>query len=484
MARRPRVIVLELNEADLHFIERYERSLPFFARMRREGALVTTRIAGFDPGSSRDWRSITPWIIWPSLYTGLSPEDHGIVAFGQDTSPIRGRCVWDVLDAHGLRVGVMGSLLSGPPRGRPAFYLPESLADDDACIPERARPLQRFLVESSRGYSESVGPRAAARRALDLVRAARVGVSPRTIARVFGQIPRELVLGAHEHAERAVLQAEVVRDAFVELVRAEAPDYAAMHSNHVAYMQHRYWRAAEPGRFDRGLSETDARYFPSARELALWEHRLSGRIEAAFVHADRTLGMLAELLDERGVLVVTTALGQRPFDPARKEIFNPVVRLQREGELFASAGVPEASAKHQMNPDLTLDFRDARAADDGARRIQALRVGGSPLFFVQRRGRQVFLELELPRGDLAAARIEDGRGASLPLARFLSLSPLPDQSTAQHRQEGFFLAWSPGRRVVARHDAVDVTDVAPTLLSLFGIAPAPWMNPRASIAVA
>ena len=480
---RPRMIVLELNEADRHFLDRYASSLPMFERMRREGALVTTRVPGFVPGEGRDWRAITPWIIWPTLYTGMLPEAHGVVAFGQDTSALQGRCVWDVLDAEGLSVGVMGSLLSWPPRGRPAFYVPERLADDDACVPERLRPLQRFLVESSRGYSEDPGPLAAAARALDLARSVGAGVRPTTALRVLGQIPRELAVGAQEGAERAVLQADVVRDAFVALVRERSPDFACVHSNHVAYMQHRYWRAAEPGRFARGLSDTDARYFRSERDLVLWETRLSDRVRGAFVHADRTLAQLAELLDPEGVLVVVTALGQRPFDPVRGEIDNPVVRLERADELFDAAGIPPRTVKHQMNPDLSLTFDDEAGAILGQQRAAELSSRGRPLFFVQRRGRQVFLELELPRDPLTA-RVEDGRGLSIPLARHVALSPIPDQSTAQHRDEGVLLAWSPRRRLAARHAEIGVDEVAPTLLSFFGVGPRPWMREGARVAVA
>jgi hypothetical protein len=41
--------------------------------------------------------------------------------------------------------------------------------------------------------------------------------------------------------------------------------------DHVAHMQHRYWRAAEPDRFHEGLSETDARFFTSADERSRHE---------------------------------------------------------------------------------------------------------------------------------------------------------------------------------------------------------------------
>ena len=88
MALRPSVSVrmLELNEADAHFLDALvaRGKLPGFRRMLDEGVRLTTRIGGWAAGAERAWRSISPWIIWPTIYTGLRPEEHGLVAFGQD----------------------------------------------------------------------------------------------------------------------------------------------------------------------------------------------------------------------------------------------------------------------------------------------------------------------------------------------------------------------------------------------------------------
>ncbi len=155
----PSVLFLELNEADRYWIDKFvgEGKLPVFGRLFADGKCLTTSIPDFDPQADRAWRTITPWIIWPSIYTGMKPSEHGIIAFGQDTTTIQGRCVWDVLDKAGVSTGVFGSLLSFPPRnaGSARYYVPESLADDPECFPDEARPVQEFSVFTSRNYSES-----------------------------------------------------------------------------------------------------------------------------------------------------------------------------------------------------------------------------------------------------------------------------------------------------------------------------------------
>jgi hypothetical protein len=480
------VIFFELNEAERHFLDKFVAAgiLPNFARALQTGAIVRTRVPGWDAGEDKAWRKISPWIVWPSIYTGVAPEDHGIVGFGQDPAALRGRCVWDVLDAHGITTGVLGSLMSYPPRtsGAGAFYVPESLADTPDCFPPAARPLQDFCVFAARNYSESFGASAATAVKL-LLRTPKSGVRAGTVLRTLGQVPAEALRGAAIAPERAMLHSYMTRDAFLSLYRATRPSYASVHMNHVAYVQHRYWRAAEPERFEDQLSTTDRRFFRDVAQRKAYERKLSGWIERAFRYADRFLGELWELADPDTVILVGTALGQRPFDPVR-DIHNPVVRLVRERELFDAVGLTDYVVLHQMNPDVTINFPDEARAIAGERALTGLFVEGhGGLFTAQRRGSQVFSELDMPRrtrdGESFTIRHRDRPEFQAEFARHIHEHGTADQSTAHHKDSGWLLAARRSGPVRATHDVVAVTDVAPTILSLFGLSPAPWMRPDA-----
>ncbi|HWO09733.1 MAG TPA: alkaline phosphatase family protein [Polyangiaceae bacterium] len=478
------VVFVEINEADRHFLEKFIAAgkLPTFERMRDAGTFVRTRVPGWSFKDARSWREIMPWIIWPSIYTGLSPEEHGIVAFGQDTSSIRGKCIWDVLDRHGLSVGVLGSLLSYPPRngGHAAFYVPENLADDAECFPPAARPLQEFCVASSRNYSEGVLSQAA-QSLRSLLRSRGSGVSLQTLARVVGQLPSELLLGRTREPERAMLLSYLVFDAFKQLYRQHRPRFASLHMNHIAYMQHRYWRAAEPERFPEGLSETDARFFKSPAQRSRYERKLGRWIERSFVHTDRQLAELCELSDDRTLIVVGTGLGQRPVDPI-DGIHNPVVRLIREREFFDAVGLTDYRVLHQMNPDLTITFVDEAAAVRAKPIVEGFQVrAGEALFEVEQRDHQLFCEFMMPRGlfgktsDVFIRHVKRPE-LQFPFARHVSQHPTNDQSTAQHHDGGWLLIWGKGRKVTALRQSLAVTEVAPALLELYGIAPQPWQR--------
>ena len=487
----PQVLFLELNEADLYWIDKLAAAgkLPIFRRLLDEGVCLRTSIPDFDASADRAWRTITPWIIWPSVYTGMKPREHGIIAFGQDTTPIQGRCIWDVLDKAGVQTGVFGSLLSFPPRsaGAARYYVPESLADDPECFPDEARPVQEFSVFTSRNYSESFAGQAVEATRL-LVRSMKSGVRPGTVLRTLLQMPCELLRGDAHVPERAMIQSYILTDAFKHLYARHRPRFATLHLNNVAYMQHRYWRAAEPDRFRDELSVTDQRFFDTVAERKAYEQRFAGWIERSLIWTDHLLDDLLELAGADAILVIGTALGQKPHDPVH-QIHNPVVRLVRENELFAALGVADAQVLTQMNPDVSLTLPDEATAARAADALRGLYVHpGRPLFEVERRGRQVFLELLMPRrrkGEaLPPIRHLARADFEAPFERHVHEHKTNDQSTAQHDEPGFLLAYSKGRTLELVRQEIPVTDVAPTILSWYGIAPQPWMTDAGRPAIA
>ena len=483
-ARFRSVLFLELNEADDHFLEKFcgEGKLPAFARVLSEGAKTRTCIPGWDPDEDRAWRHISPWIVWPSIYTGLTAQQHGIVAFGQDNQALKGRCVWDVLAAHDLSTGVFGCLHSHPPRNEATarFYLPESLANDAACFPHSLGPLQEFFVTGARNYSESFLSGSSRMLGL-LARTRRAGIRRRSLARTVAQVPLELLRGERQIPERAMLHSHLSWDAFRALYQAHKPRYAALHLNHIAYMQHRYWRAAEPHRFSETLGPADAEFYDSTQDRGRSETAFSGWIERSFRYSDEVLAHLMALCDPSTLLLVGTGLGQRPMDPDG-EIHNPVVRAHEPEALFRAFGLQSFEVLHQMNPDLTVNFSDEEAAARAFTVLSSLAiVPGAPLFDATRAGLQVFLELRLPpeiwRNPTARIHSDASDAPGVPWQQFIKVSGHRDQSTAHHHDGGLLLAWSPSGSLEGTSEPIPVTDIAPNLLNLLGVPLAPWMNP-------
>jgi hypothetical protein len=165
-----------------------------------------------------------------------------------------------------------------------------------------------------------------------------------------------------------------------------------------------------------------------------------------------------------------------------------VVRLVHERELFDGLGLERYVVLHQMNPDVTVNFESEDAATRAVTLLEGLYVlEGENLFHVARRGSQVFLELNMPRREhgaaLAPIRHRALTAFSADFARHIHEHPTNDQSTAHHKDSGVLIAWSKGHKLTADREVIPVTDVAATVLSWFGIAPQPWMDPSAKSAI-
>ena len=242
-------------------------------------------------------------------------------------------------------------------------------------------------------------------------------------------------------------------------------------------MQHRYWRAAEPDRFRDELSLTDQRFFDTVAERKAYEQRFADWIERSLIWTDGLLEELLELVDDDVVLVIGTALGQKPHDPVH-EIHNPVVRLVHEGELFAALGFPGVQGAHADEPR-RVDHPPRRATRPSAPRTcsaacTCIRAG--PCSRWNAAGARCFSSCSCRSGNkgetLPPIRHATLTGFQAPFERHVHEHPTNDQSTAQHDEPGFLLAYCAGRTLEHGATRIPVTDIAPTILSWFGIGPA------------
>jgi hypothetical protein len=473
------VLFLELNEATSYFVEKFIAAgkLPHFARILTDGGTPRTHIPDILPTDPRFTRKTSPWIVWSSVYTGMRADVHELVGFGQDTRHLAGKYIWDVLATAGRSYGVFGSLISFPPRPDARFYVPESLANTSECVPEALRPLQDFFLFGAHHYSQT-GWTAFVRAGIDLLRATGTSLSLNAAARALSQIPLELIGGGAMKADRAMVHSILTADAFERIYRKTKPDFATVHFNHIAYFQHRYWRASEPHRFSSELSSTDRRFYRTVAERERDEAGYADKIEKAYVWTDALIGRAMDLLSDGDVLVISSALGQRPYDPV-SEIHNPVVRFENADRFFSRLGLTHFHVHYEMNPDLTIDCATGDDAARYAATIEGLQWNdGSAVFFCQRRREQLFLELILPpevEHDPNAVIKHSGHADFAEPARdYVWQSETNEQSTAHHAEEGLCLIWRKGGKVATTRSDILVTEIAPALLELFDLEPRDW----------
>jgi hypothetical protein len=241
------VLLLEINEVPWRLIDRFKNE-PSFPNIRKffEGAKTYTTHA-VDSGE------LSPWVTWPSFHRGMDNSEHGISYLGQDPATYKGTPIWEEYRRQGFSIGMCGSLQSWPPQdpGERGFYIPDTFAHDERCIPSFVEPFQKFnlgqvsanprFISSGSLFTKDLIPL--------LLSLPKLGISARTI----GMLAKQLV---HERIDKTLLsrrpifQTILLWDVFKALYEPQQPPaFSTFFTNHVAGVMHRYWHNVFPEDF-------------------------------------------------------------------------------------------------------------------------------------------------------------------------------------------------------------------------------------------
>jgi len=137
---RPRILAFAFSEASFELVDRWSASgeLPTFKHLRDTGTWGQLRCAP---------PYVTP-LMWSTILTGTNAGRHGVFDFWQraadgrirevDRRSIKQPCLWDMLAASGLRSGFFNVPLTYPPPRFPGFVI--SGQDAPGAHPDIAEP--------------------------------------------------------------------------------------------------------------------------------------------------------------------------------------------------------------------------------------------------------------------------------------------------------------------------------------------------------
>jgi tetratricopeptide (TPR) repeat protein len=326
----PRILVLGFDGLDPDTVDLLlsEGRLPNFAKLRLGGAYG--RLKSFQP-------MLSP-ILWTTIATGKTPDQHGIGHFvvheaggGERTAPVtsdlrRVKALWNLFSDAGRRVGTLGWWATWPPEKVNGFIASDHLA-------------WHFLF--AQGFEEQSGPGATYPPELEsrlqplLVRPQQIGaaelapfvdVTAEEIARPFS-LSDDL-----QHFRWVLATMRSYRDLGLELWKSERPDLMLAYFEGTDSTSHLFGHLFRA----QGLEG----------ELALQQRRYGRAVEAVYGYADRILGDFLAALDSRTTLVVVSdhgfELGTLPDDPSRLRDMRRVSERfhKEEGVIFLyGAGV-------------------------------------------------------------------------------------------------------------------------------------------------
>jgi len=295
------------------------------------------------------------------------------------------------------------------------------------------------------------------------------GLRAATLAKVIRQVASERIW-KHRLARRRTIQSILAFDLFLAQLQSKKPDAAFFFTNHVASAMHRYWPA------------TFTEDYQATQWEDSWVRRFSGELDYAMGEADQMLGELMDLADRHPnyLILVSGSMGQAAVDHPNRQVSTEV--LIRDMKKFVEQlGVTGGwQRRRTMEPTYTLAFDEAGSAALFMEAIRQVRIVGQPI--PSRRLDEHGVEFVLGNSNLGDDEITVtiGNRSLCPDDLGIANVPIQDEvgAAAYHVPEGMLLAYDPGLNlsVKAALEPIRTTQIAPTLLVLQGLEPAPYME--------
>jgi hypothetical protein len=448
------VILLEFNELCPSLIHRFigEGRLPNFKRFYEESLVHTTEAAERAP-------YVDPWIQWPTVHTGLNFAEHGIERLNEGHKQPAKR-IWDLLSERGLRVWVCGSMSSNYKLPLNGHLMPDPWTTHVAPSQE-LEPFFRFVQRNVLEYTNKRVPITKAdylKFGLFLVRH---GLSWQTTHAVVRQLIEERK--GRGRWKRAMLLDKMQFDVFQHFYRRIRPHFATLFLNSTAHYQHFYWRNMEPNLFKVQPSEREQQEFGTA-------------IQTGYEQMDRILGRMFLLAGSNVTLVLSTAISQEPYLDFENLGGKVLHRPYDFTQLFEFAGIAPTTFAPVMAHQFHVYFSDEAAALKAERGLLALRLRQEQLMIVRRTGNQLFSECRVYTPQATDAYVSGEAGAKRPFSELFY--QVEGMRSGMHNPDGLLWIRRPDRKHVVREKKVPLAAIAPSLLSLLGIAPPNQMREK------
>jgi hypothetical protein len=356
------IIFIEFNEINFDFVRRYTAlgKLPNFRRMIEQHGISETT-------SEESYSHLEPWIQWVTAHTGKPFGDHRVFRLGDFVNSDAPQ-IWEQLERCGLKVGAISPMNATNRLREPAFFVPDPWTSTRVAAPPVLERLYRAIVQA---VNDNAQGKLAKRTVTDLLAGFLRYASPSN----YLQFAKFAGLSGRRPWYRAMFLDLLLADVFLSEQRRTRPDFSTLFLNAGAHIQHHYLfsSACYAGPHRNPAWYVPAGVDPVYEAYALYD-RIVGQVQAAF---------------PRARIMVATGLHQDPHDRVTW-----YWRLRDHADFLSRIRVPFGRVEPRMSRDfLVVCQTDAQAMEAGKRLAAAISRDGRPIFAVDNRGTDLFVEL-------------------------------------------------------------------------------------------
>ena len=425
------LIVLELNEVTMPYVERYVQRgyLPNFrVLLNRYGYSVTE--------SETNYSSLEPWIQWVSAHTGLPFSAHKIFRLGDIVgSPIRQ--VFEVLEERGVTVGAVSPLNAENRLGNAAFFIPDPWTRGTVA---GSRDLRRLYAAICNAVNENAGGELRPADALHLIEGLVRHGSLANARRYF----KLAATSVGRPWRRALFLDLLLADLFLDLWKKEKPQFSVLFLNGAAHVQHHYLYSSASY---AGPHQNPTWYVPSGVDPLLEAYELYDAILARFFR-----------LDTSPRLLIATGLSQEPYP-------SPVYyyRLKDHKDFLRQLKISFSDVQTRMSRDFLIEFRSQQEASAARRILESVSdADGNHVFEIDDRQTSLFVTLSYEK-EIHSGTVVRFRDGEIPdMSKHVAFVALKN---GHHVGRGYVI----DTRSAGRADSTPITDIFGEILDHFSI---------------
>lgn len=435
------VILLEFNEICPTLLQQFmaRGELPNFRRFYESSQVYVTDAREEHP-------NLEPWIQWVTVHSGKPYDDHGVFYLG-DGRNLRSKCVAELLSDAGIRVGVFGSMNTNYTQLN-GYFVPDPWDKDGKAHPSWLQPYYDVVSRQVQAASHK-GPMSTADKATLAWFLARHGLRFQSGVAVIKQLLAERKQPALEW-RRASLFEELQYDLFRWLNRKFKTQFATLFCNSTAHYQHYFWRNMEPEKFDRPPDATD-------------DESLRSAIHYGYERMDCLLGRVQNDYPD-ATLILCSALSQKPWVDTVKCTYrpSPFERLLT----FAGIDAAQVEIRPVMAEDFFIDCRTSEDASSVIGKLEGLRVDGEQAMRIRHEGNSVWTQCVVTTSDINdLAVVNESTGSTMPFRELFQM--VHSMRSGRHHPDG--VLWIRNGTQHVHQEKVSLSDIAPTILELFGV---------------
>lgn len=359
---KQQLLLLELNEINFDYVAAYcgQGRLPNLARLIERNGVARTV-------SEQRLEELEPWIQWVTAHTGKTLAEHGVFRLGDIVRHDIPQ-IWEQLEDRGFRVGAISPMNAKNRLRQAAFFVPDPWTATELTAAPRLRALYKGIAQA---VNENAQFRLTAKSIAGLLSGFAAYARPANYAEYL----RLAMTSPRRPWRKALILDLLLADVFVRAVRRTAPDFASLFLNAGAHVQHHYLFSSAC--YD-GPHRNPDWYVPAGVDP----------VREAYELYDRIVGQVAHAFPDAR-LMLATGLHQDPHD--RMTYY---WRLRKHAAFLSKIGVPFRSVEPRMSRDfLVVCDSCGQAARASERLSRAIAPDGTPLFSVDNRGSDLFVEL-------------------------------------------------------------------------------------------